>query len=125
MQNYSETEKLKYYGSRKFNKRISNNQRKFAKERYQDLKDKVLPGVFKKFSLKSVQTNSGTVMSISDVIATIRSKKDINVRGMSQEKEPSTRRIKLNKGYSEDLNRLDLFMVKNKLTSKDKLYFKN
>ena len=125
MQSYSETEKLKYYGSRKSNKRISSNQREFAKDRYQILKNSVIPKFFKKFSLKSVQTNSGTIMSISDVIETIRSKKDINVRGMAREGKQSVWRNKLNNLYNEDLNKLDSFMIKNKLSSKDKLYFKN
>ena len=125
MNTYSDTQKLSYYGKRKFNKRISSNQRSYANDRYQNLKDSIVPKLFKKFSLRSVQTNSGTVMSISDVIDTLRSKKDINVRGMAREEKPSSRRTKLNNLYTEDLNRLDLFIIKNKLSSNDKLYFKN
>ena len=125
MQTYSDTAKLKYYGNRTTDKSISKNQRKYAKERHGTLKDSVVPTFFRKFALKSVQTNSGTLMSIANVIDTLRSKKDINVRGMSREKEPSSRRIKNNKLYDEDLKRLDLFMIKNKLTSNDSLYFKN
>lgn len=125
MKTYSDTQKLSYYGRRTTNSNISGNQRAFAKDRYQTLKDSIIPEFFKRFSLRSVQTNSGSLMTIGDAISTIRSKKDINIRGMSRESKPSARRVKLNKNYDDDLNKLDAFMIRNKMSSSDRLYFKN
>ena len=125
MENYSNYEKFRYYGSRFTNKNLSINQRKYAKERYQNLKDSIVSNHFPKFPLKSMETGTGTIMTIASVISAIRFKKDLNVKGMAEQVKPSLRRIKKSELYNEDLNRLDSFMIKNKLNSNEKLYFKN